>query len=61
MCGLYLYYSTTFSDEDVTRLRGEISRRTMREQRSEDSIIERQNEPDVPTRGLHGYLILVKE
>ena len=53
--------STTFSDADVVRLRGEISRRAMGKRQLVKSVIERKNEPDLPTRELPGYLILVKE
>ena len=53
--------STTFSDADVARLRGEISRRAMRKRQLAESVIERKNEPDLPTRALPRHLILVKE
>lgn len=53
--------STTFSDDDVVSLRGEISRREMWTRPMEGSAIERENVPDLPTRDLPGYVILVKE
>ena len=53
--------STTFSDDDVARLRGEISRRAMAKRQLVGSEIERKDETDLPTRELPGYLILVKE
>ena len=53
--------STTFSDDDVERLRDEISREAMRNRQTEESKIVRENEPDLPARALPGYLILVKE
>ena len=53
--------STTFSDDDVARLRGEISRQALSNRQLEDPVIERENGSGVPTRALPGHLILVKE
>ncbi len=53
--------STTFSNGDVERLRGEISRRAMWNPQSEESEIVRVDESDAPTRELPGYLILIQE
>ena len=52
---------TTFSDDDVERLRDEISREAMRKRQTEGSKFEREHEPDVPTRERPRHLILVKE
>ena len=58
---LWARKSTTFTDDDVTRLCGEISRRAKEKRQFEGSLFQRDNEPDEATHELPRHLVLVKE